>query len=214
MQKPKSTLWITVGAFTAALVLLLLLAGLAIFLLDATRAYTNGESLYTKGQKEAVIALQHYAHSRDQRDLDAYHQAIEVPLGDRDARQALERRPPDLEAARRGFLQGGNHPDDIGFMIRLFLWLDDTPVFRPPLHQWREADAHIVEIQSVAQELEAAMHGDAGTTAGRDRLLDRLAKLNKLASDAQAGFSAAVGESARAARGAFVLILAATSLLL
>ena len=51
-------------------------------------------------------------------DPEGYQQAIAMPLGDRAARIALEQTPPDIAAARRGFLQGGNHPDDIAGLIQ------------------------------------------------------------------------------------------------
>src|SRR5689334_11669863 len=87
--------------------------------LSGVRAYVAGEGLWSKGQKEATLALQRYARSRDERDWRTYQQGIEVTLADRRAREALLSARPDLRAARAGFLGGRNHPDDAGKLIWL-----------------------------------------------------------------------------------------------
>ena len=108
--------------FVAVAVVLVALAIFFMELLSAARAYVGGESLWTKAQKQAVQSLVRFAQLRDGEEWRAYQQAIAVPLGDRVAREELEKPAPDFEAARRGFIAGGNHPDDIAGMIRLFRW--------------------------------------------------------------------------------------------
>src|SRR5258705_12092306 len=89
-------------------------AAFSIYLLSSVRAYVTGESLYSKGQKDAQIYLLDYAQYHKEDDYRRFQQALAVPLGDRIAREALQQPDPDLALARSGFLQGGNHPDDIG----------------------------------------------------------------------------------------------------
>ncbi|WP_423198122.1 hypothetical protein [Cupriavidus sp. H19C3] len=58
--------------------------------LSATRAFIAGESLWSKGQKAAVVHLLRYAETRQDADFEAFRRAIAVPLGDRAARLELE----------------------------------------------------------------------------------------------------------------------------
>lgn len=81
--------------------------------LSSVRAYTSGESFWSKAQKESVYHLNNYARSHDEADFQKYLQSIAIPLGDHKARIALEQKEPDIEAARRGFAEGKNHPEDI-----------------------------------------------------------------------------------------------------
>jgi hypothetical protein len=53
---------------------------------SGVRAYVGGESLYSKGQKDAVYHLIRYAATRDELEYDAYLAAIAVPQGDEIAR--------------------------------------------------------------------------------------------------------------------------------
>src|SRR5262245_65958479 len=70
------------------------------------RAYTTGESLWSKAQKDAVVALVEYADTADAKLFREYEREIQVPLGDRVARERLELARPDFELAYTGFVQG------------------------------------------------------------------------------------------------------------
>ncbi|TMH62086.1 MAG: PAS domain S-box protein, partial [Betaproteobacteria bacterium] len=105
--------------FLAVIVVLVLLAHESLNIVSAGRAYVGGESLWSKGQKEAVYRLSRYTQSRSEEDFGAFRTAIAVPLGDRRARLELEKPDPDLAVVREGFIAGGNHPDDIAGMITL-----------------------------------------------------------------------------------------------
>ena len=48
-------------------------------LLSAARGYTQGEALWSKGQKDAVLFLGNYAHSRLESDYQQYLNASPRP---------------------------------------------------------------------------------------------------------------------------------------
>ena len=125
------------------LVLVLALQGMG--LLAAGRAYIAGESLWSKGQMDAVFYLQRYALERGEADFVAYERAIAVPLGDREARLEMDKPVPNLARVREGFLQGGNHPDDIDGLIRLYRHLGDVGPIAQAIGIWAEADRSIME---------------------------------------------------------------------
>src|SRR5215510_16169777 len=74
---------------------LLVLVASSMETLSAGRAYVAGEGLWSKAQKDAVHHLLNYARSFDERYFERYEIAIAVPLGDRKAREALDRPAPD-----------------------------------------------------------------------------------------------------------------------
>ncbi|MDF2487977.1 MAG: rane protein, partial [Pseudomonas sp.] len=91
--------------FVAVVLFQALLGGLSLYALSAVRGYVGGESLWSKGQKDAIYYLSLYADSGDEQLMQRYRQAIAVPQGDYEMRMALEQPLPDLEAARQGILK-------------------------------------------------------------------------------------------------------------
>jgi diguanylate cyclase (GGDEF)-like protein/PAS domain S-box-containing protein len=150
---------------------LILLAALA-FLLTATMlelqtsatAYIIGESHWSKAQQYAAYELHHFAATGEQQQLDKARAALRVPLGDRNARLALERDPPDLEEARQGFLDGMNAPEDVGRMIRLYRYFHGAPFFRDSVAQWRAGDEGVLALDRLGNEMEA-IHARGGMNA-------------------------------------------------
>ena len=108
------------GPFVLAIAALAAVVVVGFSVLSAARAYVAGESLWSKGRSAAVAALRSYALHGVDADYHRFEAALVVPLGDRQARLALDRSEPDLAAARAGFIAGDNAADDIPGMIRLF----------------------------------------------------------------------------------------------
>ena len=99
--------WPVLKVFIGIVTVQLLVAVISIDVMFAVRAYVTGESLYSKGQKDTHINLvEHAEHFRDE-DCQKLLSALAMPIGDRIAREALQKSPPDKEAARRGLLAGG-----------------------------------------------------------------------------------------------------------
>ena len=113
-------LLLIVWPFLAIVFLLVLLGIGSVDILSSVRAYVGGESLWSKAQKSAAFYLNSYARTRSADDYQRFKAAIAVPLGDRVAREELEKPVPDLAVARQGFVAGKNYADDIPGMIRLF----------------------------------------------------------------------------------------------
>lgn len=118
-------------------------------------AYIIGESHWSKAQQRAVHSLYRYASHGDPADLAEARAALQVPLGDRAARLALEQTPVDVAAARAGFLQGGNAPGNLDRLIRMYRGLSGAPYFRDSVRLWREAEVEILQLVRLADELEA-----------------------------------------------------------
>jgi len=121
--------------------------------LAAIRAYVKGEALWSKAQKEAVLALRRYGRSYNETDYRDYLTAIAVPLGDRQARQELEKKVPDYRAVSRGFLQGGNDPDDLHGLADLYRRFRRVRYMSDAIDTWSLGDHYIVQLQGAADAL-------------------------------------------------------------
>src|ERR1700741_5090712 len=71
--------------------------------LSEVRAYVGGEGLWSRAQKNAAYELARYAGSHDEAQYRAFLASLAVPLGDRRAREELDRPAPDLAKVTAGF---------------------------------------------------------------------------------------------------------------
>jgi hypothetical protein len=108
----KSQLFRLVLPFVAVILFQAALAGVSLEILSSVRAYVGDESIWSKGQKDAIHFLTLYAHTGEEQYFRKFKSAIAVPLADRAARYALEQSPPDLDGAYRNFVSAGNHAED------------------------------------------------------------------------------------------------------
>ncbi|MFU8830749.1 MAG: putative bifunctional diguanylate cyclase/phosphodiesterase, partial [Wenzhouxiangella sp.] len=171
-----------VTALIGALVLIMGMAiGFTLFIVQlqsAATAYMAGNSHWSRAQIASVFALYRYVDSGDPAELAAARTLLEIPLGDRDARLAMEAPVLDREAAREGLLRGGNHPDDIDGMIWLFRNFSGLPKLRDAIGIWRESDQPILELVELANVLELAWAEGGLDQATRQQVLTRLQRAN------------------------------------
>ena len=203
--------WLKVAwPFLVGTIVLVGLSILSLDILSGARAYVEGESLWSKAQKEAVSQLNRYAHSRDEADFKAYLKEISVPLGDRKAREELEKPHPNIAIARRGFLEGRNHPEDIDDMIRLFVNFKDVSFMREPISIWAEGDVRIAELITEANRLRTAILSGNADGESIQPLLERIRLVNTALTPLEESFSASLGHATR--RIAFLLAITMLSI--
>jgi diguanylate cyclase (GGDEF)-like protein/PAS domain S-box-containing protein len=177
----------------AILILLVLLGGMRSETLSAVRAYVGGESLWSKAQKEATSALHRYAKTRSEGTYREFQSLLAVPLGDRLAREELQKTDPDEAVVRRGFLAGQNNADDIPGMVRLFRRFGNSPDFAGAVAVWAEGDRQIAELTQAADQLRLSGSDSAAETLALQRI-DRIdANLNAL----ERKFSETLGSMSR-----------------
>src|SRR5262245_7588889 len=213
LARPIARRLLVASPFVAVAAVLVVLAIFFMELLSAARAYVGGESLWTKAQKQAVQSLERFAQLRDGEEWAAFRQAIAVPLGDRMAREELEKRDPDYGAVRRGFIAGGNHPDDIDGMIRLFRWFRHDPLIDQAIGIWADADNLIEELSMTADTLRSAVESDAPPVVVM-QLLQRIADLDKRLTPLEIRFSATLGQATRNTVWLLSLVLLGTAVAL
>lgn len=193
----RSTLRIT-WPFLLMVVVLAACASGSLHVLSAVRAFVAGESLWTKGQKDAIYFLDRYAATGSPDAYAQFRKAIDVPLGDKAARLALlETSPPDLNAAREGFARGENHPEDIDSLIWLLSWFNRYEIMQQPLVHWLVGDRHIDSLLQLSQEIQHGHTSGLVDAATRRDWQARIRAINAGATPAARAFSASLGHSSR-----------------
>jgi signal transduction histidine kinase/CheY-like chemotaxis protein len=156
------------------LVFLLLATGLCANLMHGFRAFARGENLWSKSEKQVQIDLLQFTYSRDPLLLaDAAHH-LAVLEGDRTARRQLDSGKPNYQIAIRGFVQGGNAPEDIPSAIRGYQLFRHSQSMSRALDAWRDTDTSVDELSAFLSELSAlgqVQRFDDRAIAIRNRLL-------------------------------------------
>jgi PAS domain S-box-containing protein len=203
-----------VTLFAGIIALQLIVAAASIDLLSAVRAYVTGESLYSKGQKDAQIHLLDYAQYHREEDYLRFLGALAVPLGDRVAREELQKARPDVALAQRGFLQGGNHPDDISGLIRLFRWFHEIPFMAEAIVTWTDGDLVIQQMRSLAEQAHQRVVSGDLDAAGAAEMREQALILNKRLTELESKFSAQLGEASRQTQRLLLVVNSALAVLL
>jgi PAS domain S-box-containing protein len=201
-------LWLAIVPMLMAVAALVVLAATSMFVLSGVRAYVGGEGLWSKAQKDAIYYLVRYARSADSSDYRRYQAAISVPLGDRVAREALDSRsgPIDYEAARRGFLQGRNHSEDIDAMSAIFVHFRHVRFIAIAIDIWEQGDRLIERVNADAKELQATVEG-SGDPARIEALVAHLQLLNEQLQPLEDAFSYTLGQASRWATRLLIIVL-------
>ncbi|MBV8747034.1 MAG: diguanylate cyclase [Xanthobacteraceae bacterium] len=186
-----------VAPFVAVVLFQAALAWVSLEVLSAARAYIAGEGLWTKGQKNAIYFLDLYNQSGDPQYYIQYRSAIAIPLSDRVARLALEKSPPDISAARNGFLGGANHTDDVDGLIWLFRYFRHIPYFDRSVSYWIASDSILDELLTLGESIRARIEhapSSPDTDLAKTQIDDIDRRLTLLAT----AFSESLGEGSRA----------------
>ena len=201
-------LWLAIVPMLIAVAALVALAATSMFALSGVRAYVGGEGLWSKAQKDAIYYLVRYARSADGSDYQRYRAAISVPLGDRRAREALDRPAGliDYEAARRGFLEGRNSPDDIDVMSAIFVHFRHVRFIASAIDIWAHGDRLIERVNANATQLQATVEGTRDP-ARIEELVAQLQSLNEQLQPLEDAFSYTLGQASRWATRLLIITL-------
>ncbi|QPC90898.1 EAL domain-containing protein [Mesorhizobium sp. INR15] len=203
-----------VWPFIAVVLVQALVASLSIYTLSAVRAYVGGESQWSKGQKHAIYFLSLYADTGNDEFFAEYREAIAVPLADRSARLALEQAVPDTNAARAGFLQGGNHTDDVGGLIWLFQNFRGFSYLDAAIRHWTAADDMILSIERLGDTMHESLRNGPASVAQAKVWKAEIHQLDRQIGPLSKAFSDSLGEGSRFIKMALTLANLVTAALL
>ncbi len=120
--------------------------------LSTVRAYINGESEYSKGQKDASLYLVTYVESEDSSYWTAFNKSLAVPKGDNIARNSLLNHEDD-EIAKQGFLMGRNNIEDVPDLIWLFKRFHKLPFMKNVIEIWASAEPLINRLDTIGNNI-------------------------------------------------------------
>ena len=164
--------------FLVIVIALLMLSAESMNILVASRSYSEGESLWSKGQKRAMFSLLRYTETRSAADYYSYREAIAVPMGDQKARIELEKADPDFAAAWQGFIEGRNHPEDVPGLIMLFRRFRHIDFMAAVIDLWTEGDRYIAELNVVAEEVHSMISAGTDTPAALSSFRERILEID------------------------------------
>jgi diguanylate cyclase (GGDEF)-like protein len=202
-----------IAPFVAVVLLQAFIAGLSINVLSSVRAYVGGESLWSRGEKNAVYFLNLYLQTGQQKFFDQYKAGLAVPLADLYARQALEQ--GDWPAAAEFYLQGGNHPDDIPGLIWLFRYFRRISYLKVAIEQWVSTDSLLLQLAEFGDHIQSEMKGGALKDEPRLRLLrSQLYEINGVVTVRANKFSEVLGEGSRSIKVILTVVNVTTAIVL
>ena len=171
-------LLLIIWPFLVIVVILLWLSNESMNILMATRSYSEGESLWSKGQKQAIFYLLRYSETRSEGDFRMYRERIAVTLGDKKARLELQKPNPDYAIAWQGFVEGDNHPEDIPGLIMLFRRFQHIDFMAEVIALWTEGDRLVGEVTVAAEELNASIRSGNADPETLNAFRERLVKID------------------------------------
>jgi diguanylate cyclase (GGDEF)-like protein/PAS domain S-box-containing protein len=193
--------------FLAIIAFLTLLAAFAVDAVSAARAFAGGESLWSKGEKEAVLALDRYIRSGAPSEYGHFRQMIAMPLGDHLARLELNEAAPDSAVIERSFEAGGLDSRDIPGMVRLYRYGGRWGPVAKAIDIWTRADGPLLELSRIGPQVHASIL--EGNQVRAQALVGRAYRIDAALTPMEMAFTSQIGEAARLAEEVF---LAATLL--
>lgn len=173
-------------------------------ILSANRAYVNGESHYSKGQKDASRHLITYLYTKDQNQWKLYLEELEVPQGDGIARKTLLK-VGDNKVAREGFLIGRNHKDDLDDLVWLFVNFQQVSFLAKAIDEWGQGDELIFKLFIVGQEINAQIKYNLLTPESQKNFLNRISVISDKLTINERNFSNTLGEGTRKIKNLLII---------
>ncbi|MCL1500121.1 putative bifunctional diguanylate cyclase/phosphodiesterase [Xanthomonas nasturtii] len=125
-------------------------SALVIEIQSGATAWIVGQSHWSNAQQESVYWMERYLGSGDPADLQAACRALEVPLGDRAARVAIEQPVIDWDAVYAGLAAGRNAHQDVPQMVRLYRYGQQFPYLGDAIALWKHTDAGLLQLSALA----------------------------------------------------------------
>jgi diguanylate cyclase (GGDEF)-like protein/PAS domain S-box-containing protein len=184
-------IFITITAISVAMTLA------TIGVQSAVRSLVAGEGSWSKAQRDASFLLIRYGQTGEADYYRRFQQRLAVPLGDRTARLEMQKDTFSSAIATQGFLEGGNHPGDIPSVIWLYRCCSQFPQIRRVVGYWTKGDEHILLLQALAEQLKAEIDSSSPSEVRIQTLLKEVEAVNDSVHPLEAGFTKALGETAR-----------------
>ena len=177
-------------------------------------AYVGGESQWSKGEKDAVRALERFAHSGDEGDYRTFLTRIAVPLADREARLEMDKARPDHAQLVDAFSRGEIAREDVDGLIWLYRDFGNVPLVRRAVDYWNAGDVYILRLVEIGERVHARFATGNAETRSSAAVIAEIEAVDAQVTPIEAGFSRALDDASHVTKIALIAALASTSLLL
>lgn len=184
----------------------------AVHTLSSVRAFVGAEGLWSKSQKNAIYNLQQYSQTHNPEEEKAFYDFMKVPLGYHKTLLELKKRNLDIDVAREGLLEGGNHPGDIDGMIRLFRRFNKISYIHKSINIWSEADSVIARLIPITEKLHEEINSTSPSQDKLDEIIKEIDPINQKLTILENDFSYTLGEGARWLENTIMKLLLAIAL--
>lgn len=182
------------------LIIVFLSCGLLIFInfftikiLSACRGYVNGESHYSKAQKDAVRHLITYMYTQDNNEWELYKEELKVPQGDGIARIALLNNDKE-SVIKNGFTAGRIKEEDLDDLIWLFRNFKNVSFMAKAIVEWGHADILINQLDQFGNSVHRIVETSKLDASTRKKMLLRASFLSNKLTINERNFSNTLGD--------------------
>ena len=183
-------------ALVAVVVLILVLTWLTVQAQIALAGYLNGESLWSKAQKQATVDLLRYSATGDAADYADFRKNYAVLKSLRTARDMVLSGHFDYQSVEDEMRRGHAMTVAIPGAIFILDHFANAPYMRDALRQWQSSDDAIDELKSIADSIQHAYAGNAMTPALVARLRERITAVNAFIEPRANQFSLSIAHGA------------------
>lgn len=194
LKLPKVLILLSVIFLSCAL--LIFINFFTIKILSANRAYVNGESNYSKAQKDAVRYLITYLYTEEDSQWKLFKEELSVPMGDGEARIALISNKND-EVIKKGFRTGRNHEKDLDDLIWLFRNFSTISYFEKAINEWEKGDLYINQLNAIGTNIHTQIQITKLNEDTKNGYLSQISDISKKLTINERNFSNTLGDGTR-----------------
>jgi signal transduction histidine kinase len=165
-------------------------------ILSANRAYVNGESHYSKGQKDAARHLITYICNEDSLQWEAFKKELRVNQSDGSARIHLSN-SSSIETIKKDLRGGHNHEDDLDDMIWLFRNFNQVSFFKKAIDEWEKGDVLVNQFNALGNKIHAQIQTGHLDDISRKEFLSQINEISEKLTINSRNFSGTLGQGTR-----------------
>ena len=161
--------------------------------LSASRAYVNGESHYSKAQKDAVRHLIIYLYTYNPKHWQMFLDEMKVPQGDGNARIGLLNKSAEKNI-KNNFIVGRNSEKDLDDIIWLFRNFQSVPFLSKAINEWEQGDYLINKLYSIGNKVHTEILSYNLSIQDRQKMLLEINDISDKLTINERNFSNTLGE--------------------
>ncbi|MFC0399826.1 EAL domain-containing protein [Paraburkholderia rhizosphaerae] len=189
-------------------------AWVSITVMSVLLAYIAGQNQWSRAQKDAVRALERFAHTRAESDYQAFLGHIVVPLADRVGKLELNKPVPDHDKVIDALLNGRVERDDIDGMVWLYRNFRHAPLFREAITYWDRGDQSILQLREIGTRLHAVVRSSSSPELAIPVAIEEIEAVDQQVTLAEEGYSRSLNKASHVTRNVLIFALTSSALLL